>query len=124
MAFIYLGKKQNTSDSLMNYHNLDFKDQELTRISGITDEFWLVNDEIDLISRIWEHEEIMARILKQIAIQDKLFRDFNGAVKSLDTWNSGFVMAVGKQKFKKIKKYFQSKGFHTVFSWDDLIIEN
>ncbi|MEA1877326.1 MAG: GYDIA family GHMP kinase [Bacteroidota bacterium] len=124
MAFIYLGKKQDTNDSLEEFKHLDFKDQDLKRISGITDEFWLVNNEIDSISRIWEHEEIMARILKQSPIQDKLFRDFNGAVKSLGAWGGDFVLAVGKQKFKKIRKYFQSKGFNTILSWDDLIIEN
>ena len=121
IAFIYLGKKQNSGGSQMNYHNLDFKDKELTRISGITDEFWLVSNEIDLISRIWEHEEIMARILQQTPIQDQLFRDFNGAIKSLETWDGGFIMAVGQEKFKNIKEYFQTKGYQTIFSWDDLI---
>lgn len=123
LAFIYLGEKHKEDDSIINYHNLDFRDQELNRISGITDELWLIGSETDLISRVVEHEEIMARILKQTTIQNQLFRDFNGAVKSLGKWNSGFVMAVGRQKIKKMRKYFQSKGYNTIFSWDDLIID-
>ena len=124
LAFVYLGKKQNTEESLKKYRNLDFTDRELKRISGITDEFWLVNNEIDLMSLVWEHEEIMSKILKKNPIQDKLFRDFNGAIKSLGAWGGDFILAVGRDKIKKIRPYFHAKGYQTVFSWDEVIIDN
>lgn len=123
-AFVFLGNKQDTQKSLIKYKNLDFKDKQLNRISGLTDEFWLVNNEIDLISRIWEHEEILASILKRTPVQDSKFRDFNGAVKSLGAWGGNFILAVGKDKFTKIRNYFQEKGYNTVFSWDDLVIDH
>lgn len=124
LAFVYLGKKENSSKSIEQFKQLDYKDSDLKKISAISEEIWLLSKEVDLMSRFWEHEEIMSRILRKTPVQDRLFRDFNGAVKSLGAWGGDFVLAVGQKKFKKIREYFISKGFQTIFSWDDLIIEN
>lgn len=117
IAFVYLGEKQDSATSIVNFRELDIKDSDIKKINKLSEGFWLTHDHIDLMDKMWEHEEIVGKVLNQRPVQDELFRDFNGAVKSLGAWGGDFVMAVGREKFKKIQKYFVSKGYPVVLPW-------
>lgn len=117
IAFVYLGKKQNTEKSIINFRELDIRDRDIRQVSKLSEEFWLVSHPEILMEKIREHEELISRIINRRPIQDELFRDFNGAVKSLGAWGGDFVMALSHDRFGKIEKYFQRKGYSTVLPW-------
>lgn len=117
LAFVYLGKKQDSEASIINFRELDIKDSDLKKINKISEEFWLVQDPILLMEKIWDHEELISKIINRRPVQDELFKDFNGAVKSLGAWGGDFVLAIGRDKFKKMSKYFNSKGYSVVLPW-------
>jgi mevalonate kinase len=118
IAFVYLGEKQSTAKSIKNFHQLDFTDNDIREISQISEEFWLTNFAEDLMERMRDHEYYIGKIIKQTPVQNRLFKDFNGAIKSMGAWGGDFVMVLGHDKFNKIKEYFISKGFTTVLPWD------
>lgn len=121
IAFVYLGRKQDTSLSIQNFKDLDFTDADIKEISQISEEFWLINHKEDLMELMRDHEFHIGRIINKTPVQNKLFNDFNGAIKSMGAWGGDFVMAVGNDKFKKTKKYFNDKGYDTVLSWDIIL---
>ncbi len=52
-------------------------------------------------------------------IQDQLFPDFDGFVKSLGAWGGDFVMAGGEGD---IPSYFRVKGYGTVLRYRDMVL--
>lgn len=76
IAFVYLGQKQNTAESITNFGQLDFTDSDIKEISQISEEFWLINYKEDLMELIRDHEYHIGRIVKKTPVQTELFKDF------------------------------------------------
>jgi len=121
LGFVYLGEKQSTEKSLLNFSNIDIPMQKVRELSIITDEFCSVSHTMELIPLIERHEVLIGRILGETPIKDRVFKDFNGAIKSLGAWGGDFVMVVCKGSIQEAKDYFISKSFEPFFSWSDLL---
>ena len=67
----------------------------------------------------WE-EKKLGSILEVPTIQEQLFPEFNGLVKSLGAWGGDFVMAISKEN---PKDYFVSKGYETILTYDEMILQ-
>jgi hypothetical protein len=65
------------------------------------------------------HESIIGGLLNQKPIQEILFPDFDGAIKSLGAWGGDFILASGAQQSIA---YFKNKGFQTIFSFEKMIL--
>ena len=52
-------------------------------------------------------------------IQEKLFPDFKGVIKSLGAWGGDFVMAISKEN---PTAYFKEKGYPVVLSYEEMIL--
>jgi hypothetical protein len=50
-------------------------------------------------------------------VQQRLFADYPGVVKSLGAWGGDFVLAT---QLDHAKVYFPQAGYATVLGWDDL----
>jgi hypothetical protein len=67
---------------------------------------------------IFEHEKVLSIQLKKKMVKEIFFDDYEGEIKSLGAWGGDFIMAAGP---KNSKKYFNEKGFKTVFSFNDML---
>lgn len=61
----------------------------------------------------------MSNLLELQTIQEALFNDFDGVIKSLGAWNGDFVMAISKEN---PTAYFKEKGYKIVIPYDDMIL--
>jgi hypothetical protein len=52
-------------------------------------------------------------------VQEALFSDFKGVVKSLGAWGGDFVLVISKEN---PKEYFNSKGYEVLISYQDMIL--
>ena len=122
LYFIYLGKKQNTTESIYQFRKKGgYASVDIEAISGITRHIAEKVTDIDDFDRlIHEHEAIMSKILSVAAVKDRLFPDFPGAIKSLGSWGGDFILATWQDAPEGLLKYFKSKGLDTVFRFDDL----
>ncbi len=82
--FVYLNKKQDSRKGIQHYKEYKSNlSKEISEINTITSK--LINcehlDEFEALISL--HEVIISSIIKQQPIQDQLFRDFNGCIKSL-----------------------------------------
>lgn len=120
--FVYLGKKQNSQQAVRQYRNNRHDPELIRQISGITERMTETNKADEFISLIRQHETIVSSALRLEKVQDVLFRDFPGGVKSLGAWGGDFVMAVSKNDSCKAPEYFAAKGYNTIFSFDEIIL--
>lgn len=118
--FVYLNKKQNSRHAIQNYMN---KQQFLTKktatISEITNRILLSTNIEDTIDLLEHHEIILSDILELETVKERLFSDFNGAIKSLGAWGGDFVMVLSEEN---PTPYFHSKGYETILTYEEMIL--
>jgi len=65
------------------------------------------------------HENELSAILELLTVQEALFSDFDGVVKSLGAWGGDFVLAIA---LEDPTAYFLSKGYSTVIPYKEMIL--
>jgi hypothetical protein len=55
-------------------------------------------------------------------VQQELFPDFPGQLKSLGAWGGDFIWAVSEEPAEKVRAYFQARGFGTVIGYEDMVL--
>lgn len=120
LFFVHLNQKQNSRTAISNYQKQGIiHSTTKDRLTAIGTEIAQTNDLDHFCTLLEEHEEITASFLNQTPVQQRLFPDFNGQVKSLGAWGGDFVLAAGNSS---IKTYFQEKGFKTVIPYAEFIL--
>ena len=61
----------------------------------------------------------MSTILELTTIQNSLFSDFKGTIKSLGAWGGDFVLVVFREN---PTDYFREKGFETILPYSEMIL--
>ena len=51
-------------------------------------------------------------------VKEIYFSDYSGEIKSLGAWGGDFILAAGPIN---TKKYFEEKGYKTIFSYKDML---
>lgn len=124
VLFVYLGNKQNTQSSIQSFqNNASFKQNDIERISGLTEELADCQDIEVFMNALIKHEQIISHVLGTERIQDKYFKDFKGVVKSLGSWGGDFVMAVSQNSNEYMEQYFSNKGLDTFFTFEEISIK-
>ncbi|MGO4772544.1 GYDIA family GHMP kinase [Flavobacterium sp. W22_SRS_FK3] len=120
--FVYLNKKQSSKTAIQAYN--DNKNSHLaTNISEndkLTDAVIKAKTLKEFSITLENHEIHLSDILKLQTIKEMIFPDFNGVIKSLGAWGGDFVMVVSKEN---PKDYFTSKGYKTILSYDEMILQ-
>ena len=120
LYFVHLNKKQNSREGIQQYRQFKGSIDSLTsKITTLTNLISTCSDLIDFEKIIYEHEQIIASIINQKPIQQQLFSDYFGQIKSLGAWGGDFILATGNNN---TPKYFKKKGFETVIPYQDLIL--
>lgn len=120
--FIYLNKKQNSKTAIANYQNNKTTnlDSSLAIINQLTAEILEVTTAEYFTKVLGKHEEEMSRILDSNTVKENLFNDFQGQIKSLGAWGGDFVMVISEVD---PTNYFNSKGYHTVLTYNEMILQ-
>ncbi len=123
--FVYLNKKQNSRDSIKRYREIVSgpKDQIIKKLNAITDGILTAIDLEEFEQYLFEHETIISNALDLARVRDLYFSDYWGAVKSLGAWGGDFALVTSNKSEEETKKYFISKGYETLISFDELILQ-
>ncbi len=120
LYFVHLNKKQNSREGIKRYKRVVANQQHfLDEISEITRSVTTCNNLASFQELLLRHEDLLSETMQLQRIQDQLFPNFNGFIKSLGAWGGDFVLAMGTDH---IPEYFNSKGYSTVLSYDDLVL--
>lgn len=123
LYFVYLGRKQNSSESI-KYYNSQKKDSEkyISDISEITMEMTKVKNLIDFQELMLRHEKIVSEAINQKRVKEKYFSDFQGEIKSLGGWGGDFILVATEQNYESVRSYFLNKGLDVIFRYKEMAI--
>ena len=118
LYFVHLNQKQDSQQEVASYYKrpLPSSDQ-LTHVNQLTSRIIKATTLKTFNSYLLEHEKLIGSILDQTPIQQRLFADFEGQIKSLGAWGGDFILATGKNS----PSYFKEKGYSTVLPYIDMI---
>lgn len=120
LYFIHLNKKQNSREGIAQYRNQSFdKPQLIKRISAITQQLITCTSLSEFEALLFAHENLIAQSLKLTPVKLENFPNYTGSIKSLGAWGGDFILATGD---KKTPAYFESKGYHTVIPFKNMIL--
>jgi mevalonate kinase len=120
LYFVYLNKKQNSREGIEAYKALNIvNDSMLEDITAITEKLITTKTLYDFETLLDQHENLIAELIHQEPIKSKLFKDFEGSVKSLGAWGGDFVLVTSKIN---PSTYFKSKGFETVIPYSEMVL--
>lgn len=120
LFFLHLNKKQNSRTAIANYNaKKGTISNEIKIINAITSEMIHTNSLIDFEQLLKEHEQLIGEIIQETPIQERLFSDYFGQIKSLGAWGGDFILATGNED---TKAYFKKKGFTTIIPFDEMIL--
>ena len=118
--FVYLNKKQNSKSAISFYLNKRGSiEQTIQKIDAITKTVVASIEPKEFALALQKHEIEMSSILELETIQERLFQDFNGIIKSLGAWGGDFVLTISKEN---PTDYFKEKGFTTILSYSEMIL--
>ncbi len=118
--FVYLNKKQSSKRAISSYLNQRGNiDSTIKKINQITQKVIQSTEPKAFALALQEHEIEMSTILEQLTVQEVLFPDFKGVIKSLGAWGGDFVLAIAKEN---PTDYFTNKGYSIVVPYRDMIL--
>lgn len=122
MGIVYLNKKQTSSTQVQSYLKSAAPDEDLIEeISNLSQKFaddQKIHSFMDLMQ---QHEKIIAKGTHLTPVQQLLFPEFKGAIKSLGAWGGDFALFVSEKDFISNKKWFHSNGYPVVMPLQEVI---
>ncbi|NPA43472.1 MAG: 30S ribosomal protein S6 [Chlorobi bacterium] len=119
LFFIHLNKKQPTHPVVQRFKKVEIPKEYLDKISSLTEQILEARKLEEFQNLITEHEEVTGKIIRQKPVKQRLFADYDGAVKSLGAWGGDMILAAGDPQ--TTPEYFKSKGYEVIFPFAKLI---
>lgn len=122
LHFVYLNRKQDTQLGVSTQYKSKPRNESLIQeISVLTQKMVQSSSLTEFETYMDVHEELLSRHLEMPKVKDLYFSDYSGSIKSLGAWGGDFILVAERPDFKK---YFQSKGYETIFSFKEMLIRN
>ena len=118
LFFIHLNKKQDTNKEIKNFNEKKIDTKLVKYFSKLTNDFLSATNLTDFKSYMLDHENILSKELNILTVKDKLFKDFEGEIKSLGAWGGDFILAAGPTNSPS---YFNKKGYNTVIPFNKMV---
>jgi len=120
LYFVYLNKKQNSREGIKRYKTLKGTlTSEIQQISKLSQLFLTCDNFKDFEKLMFEHEQLVSKVIQLQPVQKELFSDYFGQTKSLGAWGGDFILATGNDD---TPGYFKQKGYETIIPYQDLIL--
>jgi len=118
LYFVHLNKKQVSSESIKSYKKKIVASKLIENISILSRNLLRATTIDTFNGLLKEHESILGTILEIEPVQQKVFPDYKGQIKSLGAWGGDFILATGDES---TQAYFNQKGFNTVIPYSSMI---
>ncbi len=119
LYFVHRNQKQDSKAGIKQYRELKKDTILINDISALTIELAKSNSLTDFDYLLKQHESIIGNLLNIKPVQQELFKDYFGQLKSLGAWGGDFMLATGNDD---TIAYFKAKGYDTVIAFNDMIL--
>ena len=117
LYFVYLNQKKNSREGIESFKKQNIREELIAYTSGLTRAVIRAHTLSEFEQILNEHEDFISQILSLVPVKEKLFPDFQGAIKSLGAWGGDFILATGD---KHTPDYFKNKGFKIVTTYEEM----
>ncbi len=119
LYFVYLGQKQSSSKEVKRFLKAQPpSEQDIQQLSSLSLAFLHCKELTHFQKLMKAHEEITGKLIGKEPIQEKLFSDFHGQIKSLGAWGGDFILAASEGG---VKSYFEQKGYDSPIPFSEMI---
>ena len=123
LYFVHLGKKQNSREGIRSYRENTSEVQELSaQINYLTHEIGRTKTLQVFCMLLNIHEKLIGQAIGQTPVQEVLFPDFKGQMKSLGAWGGDFVLAASAEPSDYVLRFFKEKGHGTVLRYEKMVL--
>lgn len=123
LFFLWLGKKQDTQESIAHFRELTSLSNHLVeKFSRISQALCEAQRAREWKTLIEEHETLISKALRLPKVKDLYFEDFPGAIKSLGAWGGDFVLVLSPWPEEPTRQYFDEKGFSILIPWKEMVL--
>lgn len=123
LYFVYLNKKKCSRQGIASYKEKPTPTKSaLDKLETIVTDILNASDLKTFETSLKEHEKLVADHMSFKTVQDDLFPDYWGAVKSLGAWGGDFVICTSDRDYEATRAYFEKRGYQTVIKYKDLIL--
>ncbi len=123
MWLVYLGHKQDSSESVAAFLNNYKPDQDdIARYSAITVEMLRARTKEEFGALMQSHEERLSEILDIPVVKQKMFPELEGYAKSLGAWGGDFALLVTSWDREKLSSYLGEKGISKWYAYNELVL--
>ncbi len=120
--FIYLGKKQKTeTEVLRSLKTIFFPKHELAEIDALSETIVSTSSLDKFESAIRRHEMLISQHIRIPTLQQSLFSDFEGIVKSLGAWGGDMALVTWRGDEQFLRDYLFTKNIGTFFHFNQLV---
>lgn len=118
--FVYLNRKQSSRKAIVSYMEKqgDLR-RTIQKIDTLTQTAINAETASAFATALQKHEIEMSGVLEIQTVQEALFSDFDGVVKSLGAWGGDFVLAISKEN---PTAYFNDRGYGVVLPYREMIL--
>ncbi|MEM1359907.1 MAG: GYDIA family GHMP kinase [Bacteroidota bacterium] len=121
--FVYQNQKQNSREGISAYRAKTIGERQKQAIGEITTAILSPGLHLRAAAHLLaEHERIVSKTLNLPPVQERLFPNFPGQLKSLGAWGGDFLWALSEESPEKIRGFFNSKGYQTVIAYHDMVL--
>ncbi|MFD1016411.1 GYDIA family GHMP kinase [Winogradskyella rapida] len=120
LYFVYLNAKQNSRDGIASYRKLGLlTEAKKEAINNITANLEQCTSRVEFDRLIHSHEQLISELIAQQPIQQRLFSDFKGAIKSLGAWGGDFILVSSEAD---PRAYFKTLGYPTIIPYSAMVL--
>jgi mevalonate kinase len=121
--FLALGQKQSSNNAIEYYKSRSTQfGPVVASLTKITDDFLNCNELQGFEKLIADHEGLISSKLDLPKVKELHFSDFWGQIKSLGAWGGDLALVTSNRGLEETAEYFKNKGFDSLLSYDDLIL--
>lgn len=119
LYFVHLNQKQNSREGINHYRSLNINKKEIIQKLNDSTKRILKSKTLNVFEKeLNKHENIISESLAMERVQNHLFSEYSGVVKSLGAWGGDFVLVTFR---KEMYSYFNSKGYKVIIPFVDMI---
>ena len=121
--FVYRNQKQNSREGIRRYRGRSVPKATHRRIGELTTALLSPTLHLRAAAQILqEHEALISEALGLPTVQEEVFNDFPGQLKSLGAWGGDFIWALSERSREEVRTYFNERGYDTVIPYNEMAL--
>lgn len=125
LFLVYRNKKLPTEAHIEKAYGWESRLREVADDISVLTNDWQKAASLESLGQIVvSHEQLLAYATGMLPVQQSLFPDFEGYIKSMGAWGGDFMLAFSPFGEAYLRNYFVRQGYMVSFRYTDLVLQS